>query len=62
MIDEKSKERSCDVIFFVAYIGIYLILRAIHPQKMFICEVAVETVSDYIRKEIITTWLFPLIS
>lgn len=50
MIDENSKDRSCDVIFLVAYIGIYLILRAIHSQKMFICEVTVETVFDYIKK------------
>lgn len=55
MIDERSKERSCDVIFPVAHRRIRLILRAIHSQKMFVCEVTVETVSDYMKKEIITT-------
>lgn len=60
MIDEKGQEKSCDVIFLLAYIGIHLVWRAIHSQKMFIYEVTVEAVSDYIRKEIITTWPVPL--
>lgn len=46
---EKNKERPCDVLFLVAYIGIHTILRPIHSQKMFICEVTVEIVSDYIK-------------
>jgi len=43
------------VIFLVAYIGRYLILKAMHLQKIFIREVADETVSNYMKKEIIST-------
>lgn len=62
MTDEKSKERSCDETFLVANIGILLILRPINSQTMFVFEVSVETVSDYIKKKIITTRPLPLIS